>query len=134
MKKYLPLALRLIPAIIVLQTLPFKLTGHPDAVELFTQLGVEPWGRYLTAILELIAGVLLLIPKTAVRGAYLVIMLMLGALGSHIMILGFAGDMGELALLAIIALASSLLIVYTNKKQMFDTASTSAQTHEHTDF
>lgn len=117
MKRYLPLILRLIPAIIVLQTLPFKLLGDTSAVALFTQLGVEPWGRYITAILELTAGVLLLVPQTSVRGAYLTIALMLGALGSHILVLGFAGDMGQLAVLAVIALVSSILVVVFDRKK-----------------
>lgn len=116
-KKIAPIFLRFVPAIIVLQTLPFKLLGDPSAVALFAQLGVEPWGRYLTAILELTAGVLLLVPQTTVRGAYLTIALMLGALGSHVLVLGFTGDMGQLAVLAVIALVSSVLIVVFDRKQ-----------------
>lgn len=127
MKKHVPLILRLIAAIIILQTLPFKLLGDASAVALFTQLGVEPWGRYLTAILELTAGILLLIPTTAVRGAYLTIALMFGALGSHILILGFDGNMGELAVLAIIALISSMLIVFLDRPKTY-TVTTTHQT------
>ena len=63
--------LRIIAAVILLQTLYFKFSGHPESVELFTQLGVEPWGRIATGIIELIAGALLIIPATAFIGALL---------------------------------------------------------------
>lgn len=46
--------LRIAAAIILLQTLYFKFTGHPESVELFTKLGVEPWGRIGTGVIELI--------------------------------------------------------------------------------
>ena len=37
--------LRLIAAFIMLQTLYFKFTAQPESVQLFTVLGMEPWGR-----------------------------------------------------------------------------------------
>ncbi len=64
MKKYLPFVLRVIVAIILIQTLRFKFTAHPDSVYIFTQVGLEPFGRIGIGVLELIAGILLLIPKT----------------------------------------------------------------------
>lgn len=41
-KKYISIALRIIAALILLQTLYFKFTGNSESVELFTKLGVEP--------------------------------------------------------------------------------------------
>ena len=55
--------LRLVPAVILLQTLYFKFTAHPESVKLFTEIGMEPWGRIGTGIIELIAAILLLIPR-----------------------------------------------------------------------
>ena len=52
--------LRLIVAIILLQSLYFKFSGHPEAVHIFTTLGVEPWGRLILGFFELIVGVALL--------------------------------------------------------------------------
>ncbi len=69
--------LRLTVAIILLQTLPFKFGAHPDSVKLFSELGIEPWGRIGTGILELIAAILILIPKTSIYGALLTVGLML---------------------------------------------------------
>src|SRR6266496_2801091 len=53
-------ALQLAAAGILLQTLFFKFTASEESVYIFTTLGVEPWGRIATGILELIASVLLL--------------------------------------------------------------------------
>ena len=58
--KILSWVLRIIAAVILLQTLYFKFTAHPESVELFSKLGVEPWGRICTGVIELITGILLL--------------------------------------------------------------------------
>lgn len=84
--------LRLIAAILLAQTLYFKFTGHEQSVKLFTILGMEPWGRIGTGIFELIAVVLLLIPRTTVYGALLGLGLMLGAIFFHLTKLGIVFD------------------------------------------
>jgi putative oxidoreductase len=66
-----------------------KLTGDPSAVGMFQALGTEPWLRFVTGALELLSAVLLLIPRTVLYGAGLTLLLMLGAIGSHIAVLGF---------------------------------------------
>jgi hypothetical protein len=53
-------------AVILGQTLFFKLAGTPESIYIFERLGVEPWGRYATGMFEVVAVVLLLIPRTAV--------------------------------------------------------------------
>jgi putative oxidoreductase len=107
-------------AAILLQTLYFKFSGHPESVELFTKLGVEPWGRIMTGIFELIAGILLLTPQWRIYGALLSIGLMIGALISHFFIIGIEshGDGGQLFTLAIIVLISSFLVVLLNKSEV----------------
>ena len=62
---------RIVAAVILLQTLYFKFTAHPESVAIFSSLGVEPWGRIGTGIIELIAGILLLLPAFAFIGAIL---------------------------------------------------------------
>jgi len=116
MKKFLLIALRVVPAVILLQTLFFKFTGAEQSVELFRQLGAEPAGRYISGILELIAGVALLMPTKAVKGAYLAVVLMIGALGAHVMTLGFEGMNGQLAGMAVVVLLTSIGVIYTHKK------------------
>jgi hypothetical protein len=57
MKKYITLfnGARVVAAIILLQTLYFKFTAHPESVALFTQIGMEPWGRLGSGAVELVA-------------------------------------------------------------------------------
>lgn len=117
--KYLSILLRIIAAAILLQTLYFKFTGSPESVALFSKLGVEPWGRIGTGVLELITGILLLITSTAFVGAILAIGLMTGAILSHLFIIGIesAGDGGVLFTLAIIVLVCSVFVAVLNKQQ-----------------
>ncbi len=86
--------LRVVPALILLQTLYFKFTAQPESVRLFTALGMEPYGRIGTGILELIAGILILIPRYTGYGAILGLVMMTGALFFHLTKLGvyFDGD------------------------------------------
>lgn len=84
--------LRLLAAVIMLQTLYFKFTGHPQSVQLFTQLGMEPWGRIGIGVLELIASILILYPRTTGWGAALGLGLMSGALFFHVTKLGIVFD------------------------------------------
>ena len=112
-------ALRIVAALILLQTLYFKFTGHPESVELFTKLGVEPWGRIGTGIIELTASILLLIPSTVFVGAFLGVGLMAGAIVSHLTVIGIEskGDGGQLFILAITVMLCSLAILVLHKNQ-----------------
>ena len=111
--------LRIVAAVILLQTLYFKFTGHSESVELFTKLGVEPWGRIGTGILEIITGILLLLPSTVFIGALLGIGLMSGAILSHLTVIGIEsnGDDGQLFILAIIVLVCCLVLLVLHKQK-----------------
>ncbi len=109
------LLLRLLSAGILLQTLYFKFTGAPESVFIFSSLGVEPWGRYLSGITELLAATLILIPSTQAFGALLAFGIMVGAVLSHIFILGIAiqGDGGLLFGLGLcVAISCSAIIAF----------------------
>jgi hypothetical protein len=88
-------------------------------VELFTKLGVEPWGRIGTGVIELIASILLLIPSTAFVGAFLGVGLVAGAIVSHLTVIGIEskGDGGQLFILAITVMVCCLAILILNKNQ-----------------
>jgi putative oxidoreductase len=111
---------RIAIAVILLQTLYFKFTGHPESVALFSKLGVEPWGRIGTGVIELIAGILILIPATALIGAGLSLGLMAGAIASHLFVIGIESDNdgGQLFMLAIIVLALSLVVLAIRRKEI----------------
>ncbi|HQS25139.1 MAG: DoxX family protein [Sphingobacteriia bacterium 24-36-13] len=119
MKKelFISLILRILAAIILLQTLYFKFTGAAESIELFTKLGVEPVGRIGIGIIELITGIALLIPKTVFIGAFLGTGIMLGAILSHVFVLGISsnGDGGLLFLLAIVVLICSVSLLFLHK-------------------
>ncbi len=95
---------RIAAAAILLQTLYFKLLGFDESVFIFTELGVEPWGRIATRIFEFIAAVLLLTPRTVWIGCVLTVGLMVGAILSHLFVLGIEiqNDGGLLFALAVI--------------------------------
>ena len=120
MKKYLPLVLRIIVAIILIQTLRFKFTAHPDSVYIFETMGLEPYGRFGIGILELIAGILLLIPKTVWIGALLTLGVIGGAIFSHLTMLGIEvkDDGGVLFYTAIVTFILSAIILYQNKQKI----------------
>jgi hypothetical protein len=52
---YFSWAVRLIAAVILLQALYFKFLAQPESVYIFSKLGVEPWGRIGSGVVELIA-------------------------------------------------------------------------------
>jgi uncharacterized membrane protein YphA (DoxX/SURF4 family) len=119
MKKFTYWVLKIIPAIIMLQTLYFKFTAHPQSVHLFTILGLEPYGRIGIGVAELIAVILLLIPTTTILGAIMGMGLMAGAIFSHITKLGIVFD-GDALLFtyAVITFVCCTIIVYIHKHQI----------------
>ena len=118
--KKIILVLRVAVAIILIQTLRFKFTAHPDSVYIFETVGLEPFGRIGIGILELIAGILILIPKTVWAGAILTIGLIGGAIMMHLTQLGveIKGDGGVLFYTAIITFLLSLIILYDHRKEI----------------
>lgn len=106
-----------IAALILLQTLFFKFTGAPESRFIFTTLGVEPWGRIGTGLMELLAVGLLLWSRSAVLGALLSLGLMVGALASHLIKLGIIvqDDGGLLFALAITVLGSSAIVIWLRR-------------------
>ncbi len=98
MKKYAPWILVLIPVIVFLQSLPFKFSGAPETVHIFTTIGdwfnsiglaavggpFAQFGAYGVGSAELIASVLLLIPATRHWGALFGFGVLSGALFFHL--------------------------------------------------
>jgi MYXO-CTERM domain-containing protein len=57
-----------------------KLAGVPAMVSLFGALGLGQWFRYVTGVVEVTSGILLLVPSAAIFGALLLIPTMIGAI------------------------------------------------------
>lgn len=111
---------KLIAVVILLQTLYFKFTAAEESVYIFQTLGIEPFGRIGSGVVELIASILILIPRTTLLGALLGLGTMLGAIFSHIFVLGIEvqNDGGTLFVLAVITLISCLFLVYTERNKI----------------
>lgn len=92
-----------------------KFLGSSESREVFETLGAEPYGRFLTGVLEIIAAVILLVPGRARYGATLGIALMAGAIGVHVYKLGFEGEMGIMAGMALLVLIVCVVIVYLGR-------------------
>ena len=122
MNKYLLWALRIVPAIILLQTLFFKFTAAPESVYIFSKLGVEPYGRIGSGVFELIAAILLLYPRTTLHGAILGLGVMAGAIVSHLTVLGIEvqGDHGQLFAYALITAICCAILIFILRTKIPD--------------
>ena len=103
---------RIVVAVILLQTLRFKFTGAPESVYIFETVGMEPWGRYGSGVVELIASLLLFVPGYIAVGALLAAGTMAGAIFFHLTALGIAvqDDGGLLFGAAVLVFASSVFV------------------------
>lgn len=128
-KKIFMWILRMIAAYILLQTLGHKFGGSEESKYIFTTVGMEPWGRYGSGIVELFAAILLIIPRTIAFGALLAIGTMSGAIFFHLTKLGIEvmGDSGQLFYMAVIIWVSCLVLLWVYKNQILDKFHTSKQ-------
>ena len=113
--------LRLVTAVILLQTLFFKFSASPESVYIFTKVGMEPFGRIASGIVELIAAILLLVPRTTWIGAVLAMGVMSGAIFFHLTSLGIEvqGDHGLLYAYALTVFISSAILLFLKREKFF---------------
>jgi hypothetical protein len=122
--------LKIIVAAILLQTLYFKFTGAPESVYIFETVGMEPWGRIGSGIAELLAVMLLFIPKGTWLGAVTALGVITGALFFHLTTLGIEvqGDGGFLFILACVVFVASSIILWYERENIPFIGSTFKQT------
>lgn len=122
MKKIITWLIRIGVAIILFQTLFFKFTGSPESIYIFEKTGLGDAGRYGSGIVELLAGILLLIPRTGWLGALVALGVMSGAILFHLTSLGIEvqGDGGTLFYLALTVLIGSAVILWMERQQMLN--------------
>src|SRR5271156_6874171 len=111
---------RLTAAVILLQTLFFKFTGAPESIYIFTKVGMEPWGRYGSGVVELIASILLLSSCYCWLGAVLALGVMSGAIMSHLTVLGIVvqNDGGLLFGMALTVFFTSAIVAFLHRNQI----------------
>jgi hypothetical protein len=112
--------LQVVVAAILFQTLFFKFSGAEESKYIFRTIGAEPWGRLGSGVVELIAVVLLLTPRTVVFGAILSLGVISGAIMSHLTKLGIEvqNDGGLLFGLAVLVFLGSLGILAVRRAQI----------------
>lgn len=118
--KLLSWSCQIAAAAILAQTLYFKFTAAPESVYIFSKLGMEPWGRIGSGVMELIAVILLLIPATAWAGSLLAMGVIAGALMAHLTRLGFEvqGDRGLLFGLALLTFLCAGIVAYLRRAEI----------------
>jgi putative oxidoreductase len=65
-----------------------KLSGAPAMVGMFEKIGFGQWFRYVIGSLEVVGALLLLLPRTAAIGAWVLATVMIGAIGTHLLMIG----------------------------------------------
>ncbi len=111
---------QLVVAAILAQTLFFKFTAAPEPVYIFTKLGMEPWGRIGSGVVELVAALLLLFPRTAALGALIALGVISGAIAAHLGPLGIVvlDDGGLLFGMACAVFVGSLAVLWLRRGEL----------------
>lgn len=127
---YIKWALSAFIAIVFVQSLFFKFTGSAESVYIFSTLrawsGIalfEPAGRWIIGICELVASILLFVPRMRSLGAAMAIGIMTGAIYFHLFTpLGtnILGDGGELFTLACGVWISGWIILALSIDEVMD--------------
>jgi putative oxidoreductase len=89
-----------------------KLAGQAAMVQLFQAIGLGQWFRYLTGIIEVTGAALLLVPSLAVYGAVSLAVTMVGAIITHVFVVGGS------PLVPIVLLAATSTIAYLRRPNL----------------
>ena len=89
-----------------------KLAGAPDMVALFEAIGVGQWFRYVTGLIEVGSAIALFVPSLALFGAMALVATMLGAIATHVFLVG-----GSPAVAAVLLLVA-LVVVWARRGQL----------------
>lgn len=116
-------AARIVVAVILLQTLFFKFTGAEESKYIFSTLlgpDIEAFGRIGSGVVELIAAILLVTPRTAWLGALLSLGTIAGAIMSHLTMLGIVvkDDGGLLFALAVTVFVLSGVVLLIHRREL----------------
>lgn len=117
--QYLLWAAKGVASVLMLQSLYFKFQAAPVSIYIFSTVGIEPWGRIGTGIIELIASALILIPRTSWIGAGIGLGVMAGAILAHLTVLGIEvqNDGSRLFFYAIAIAAGCATILYITRQR-----------------
>jgi putative oxidoreductase len=85
---------------------------------LFDAIGVGPWFRYATGLIEVVSAVALLVPALAPLGAVTLVATMIGAITAHLLVIG-----GSPAVPVVVLLLGSLAVAWARRDQLADVVS-----------
>jgi len=91
-----------------------KLAGQAMMVQTFDAIGIGQWFRYLTGTIEVAGAALLFIPSLAFFGAVALAVTMVGAVITHLFVIG--GN----PVVPILLLAATSTIAYLRRPNWFD--------------
>ena len=108
-----------IAAMLLLLAAIMKFIGDPGSVEVFVSLDMEPAGRYVIAVIEMVAGLLLLSPFAAL-GSVMVVAVMCGAIIAHVTQLGLVvnNDGGRLVGMLVVVLLCAGYVLVSRRKEI----------------
>jgi putative oxidoreductase len=89
-----------------------KLAGAAAMVALFDAIGVGQWFRYVTGLIEVVSAVALLVPSLAPFGAVALVATLVGAVATHLFIIG-----GSPAV-PVVLLFGSLAVAWARRDQL----------------
>jgi putative oxidoreductase len=89
-----------------------KLLGADAMVGLFDAIGIGQWFRYVTGLIEISSAVALLVPSFALFGALALVATMVGAVSTHLFIVGGSPAMPMVLLLG------SAAVVWARRHQL----------------
>jgi putative oxidoreductase len=89
-----------------------KLRGTPEMVGAFQAIGIGQWFRILTGTLEVIGAVLIVIPRFIGLGAALLAAVMVGAVATHLFVVGGS------PLMALVLLAATGFVLWVRRGQL----------------
>lgn len=108
-----------IAAMLLLLAASMKFVGSPSSVAVFVSLDMEPSGRYLIAVIEMTAALLLLSPFAAL-GSVIAVGVMCGAIIAHVTQLGLVvnDDDGMLVGLLVVVLVCASHVLVSRRKEI----------------
>ncbi len=123
--RVIPWAAQVAVALILAQTLFFKFTYAPETQVIFADRGGRP-AATAVGLVELLCVILLLVPRTAALGAALSLLVIGGAIFTHLTSLGIQvadpatgeGDGGLLFGLAVLVAVGSAVVLAFRRRQL----------------
>ncbi len=119
-KGLIPWVFQLMAAGVLFPVSLMKLMGSPETKFIFVQLGMEPTGRIIIGLIELVSALFLLTRKFSATGAFLSIGVMCGAIIAHCTVLGMEvqDDGRKMVMMLTVVLVSSLMVAYLRRRQL----------------